>query len=50
MFPYLLQLLTSRVQEISPPADEQSVMRKLCSKVVTVVQNLILTGEGEELV
>ena len=35
---------------ITQSSEEQQVIQSLASKVQTVIQNLILTGEGEELV
>lgn len=45
----LTQLLSKRVQEITPSVDEQGTVQGFCSKVSTVLENMILTGEGEEL-
>ncbi len=44
------QLLNKRVQDITQPIEEQSMVQGFHTKVFTVIQNLILTGEGEELV
>jgi hypothetical protein len=38
------------VQEVTPSAEEQSHVQGLCTKVSTVMENMIVTGEGEELV
>ena len=46
----LTQLLTKRVADITPSVEEQSLVADLCTKVSTVVENMILTGEGEHLV
>lgn len=48
-YTFLTQLLTSRVQDISQSVEDLSAVQSQCTKVVTVIQNLILTGEGEEL-
>ena len=45
-----LQLLTKRVQDITQSMEEQAVVQNFFTKVHTVVQNMILTGDGEELV
>lgn len=45
-----MQLLSKKVQEVTPSAEEQSVVQGLCTKVSTVMENMIVTGEGEELV
>ena len=46
----LTQLLSKKVQEVTPSAEEQSLVQGLCTKVSTVIENMIVTGEGEELV
>lgn len=38
------------MQEVTPSAEEQSLVQGLCTKVSTVMENMIVTGEGEELV
>ena len=45
-----LQLLSKKVQEVTPSAEEQALVQGLCTKVSTVIENMIVTGEGEELV
>ncbi|KAL5468935.1 hypothetical protein EMCRGX_G030095 [Ephydatia muelleri] len=46
----LSQLLTKRIQEITPSSDEQAIVQGFCTKVISLVENMILTGEGENLV
>lgn len=38
------------MQEVTPSAEEQSLVQGLCTKVSTVMENMIVTGDGEELV
>ena len=38
------------MQEVTPSAEEQSLVQGLSTKVSTVMENMIVTGEGEELV
>jgi len=45
----LTQFLSRRVQDITPSSDEQALVQGFCTKVATVVENMILTGEGKEL-
>ena len=45
-----IKLLSKKMQEVTPSAEEQSLVQGLCTKVSTVMENMIVTGEGEELV
>lgn len=45
----LSQLLQKKAQDMSPSIEEQSRVQGFSTKVMTVIENLILTGEGEQL-
>ena len=38
------------MQEVTPSAEEQALVQGLGTKVSTVIENMIVTGEGEEMV
>lgn len=45
----LAQVITKRLEEITPSAAEQALVQGFFTKVTTVIENLIVAGEGEEL-